>query len=95
MNLSCEEIRAHVEISNHNIAIMVAGIKALNKLDLWVWIRSYNPPDGFVWDEHENTKKITSEIDNVLLSSEAFGYCMRRLQQIATVMIDDDGKKKF
>lgn len=65
------------------------GVKALNKLKLWEWIRTYQPTGGFCFSNGDNVNKMMIETDGDGHSGASFGCMMRGLQQAACVLIPE------
>lgn len=65
------------------------GVKALNKLKLWEWIRTYQPTNGFCFSNSNNVNKIMNETNGDGHSSTSFGCMMRGLQKVACDLIPE------
>lgn len=68
------------------------GAEALNKHNLWHWIKTFDPKYGFVFSENSRTKKIQ---DEVLKRDDHTGITLactfRFLQSIAKEVVKGDG----
>jgi hypothetical protein len=65
------------------------GVKTLNKLKLWEWIRTYQPTGGFCYSNCYNVNKIMIEIDGDGHTGASFGCMMRGLQKVACDLIPE------
>jgi hypothetical protein len=60
---------------------------AITKNELWVWLGTYEPENGFIWASHPNLDKINNEIHSSPIgqshSGLSYGLTMRTMQNIA------------
>ncbi len=65
------------------------GVRALNKLKLWEWVRTFQPSEGFVFSSDSNVIKMMEETDDDGHSGASFACMMRDLQQAACILIPE------
>jgi hypothetical protein len=79
--------------SNDSITSRVVhnGVEAVNKLQLWNWFRTYDPPadKGFMYTNHPNIDAMSQETDSEGHSGASFGFTMRYLQRMAKDLVDN------
>jgi hypothetical protein len=66
---------------DHSAVILLIA-RTINKLELWSWLKTFQPEHGFFFSEHENTKKIIDKVSD-FMSPTAFAIIMRLLQSFA------------
>lgn len=68
------------------------GAEALNKYDLWHWIKTFDPKYGFVNSHNTNTQRFQNEV-NVRddHTGTSMACTMRFLQRISKELIEGDG----
>ena len=59
------------------------GYKAVDKLDLWHWLATYEPENGFMFCSHPNMTLITDALTFNPHSGASWGCMMRIMQRIA------------
>ena len=59
------------------------GYRAVDKLELWKWLATYDPETGFMFCAHPNMDLITNELDSNPHSGASWGCMIRTLQYIA------------
>jgi len=59
------------------------GYKAVDKLDLWDWLSTYEPENGFMFCSHPNMDRITDALTFNPHSGASWGCMMRTMQKIA------------
>ena len=82
-------------ISNEHTRKMVAnGHQAVTQLELWPWLSTFEPEDGFMYTTHENITAICNKMESLPNapghSGFSFGFTMRHLQFMAK-----HGMKKY
>lgn len=95
MSITTEQVSEFIKLNGDfviydmNFNYMIYnGANVLNKLKLWNWIKSYDPDDGFMFSEHENTNAVSDELYNDDHTAITFAITMRYLQRIANVYLD-------
>jgi len=79
--------------------MMANGHQAISQLELWSWLRNYEPEDGrgFMYSSSPNLDIISQKMDSlpnsVGHSGSSFGFTMRSLHYIAKNGIDAYKKK--
>jgi len=78
----------------HTRNMIENGYQAVSQLELWSWLRNYEPEDGhgFMFSSSPNLDRITQQMESlpnsVGHSGSSFGYTMRNLHFIAKHGID-------
>ena len=82
-------------ISNqHNRSLIANGYMAVSQLELWKWLKKFNPEegDGFSWTNHPNIEKIGQKMESLPNppghSGCSFAITMRHLEFIAKEGLD-------
>jgi len=88
-------------ISNqHNRSLIANGYMAVSQLELWKWLKKFNPDDpddpegggGFSWSNHPNIDKIGQKMESLPNppghSGCSFAITMRHLEFIAKEGLD-------
>jgi hypothetical protein len=65
------------------------GVEALNKTQLWEWIKTFQATQGFFLSDDKNMKKMHIATSSVGHSGLSFATTMRMLQKIANHVIKD------
>lgn len=74
--------------------IISNGYSAVNQLELWSWLKTYEPEEGrgFMWSNHPNISNIGNKMESLPNppghSGSSFAFTMRHLQYIAKNGID-------
>jgi len=72
---------------DHTRSMVSNGHAAVSQLELWGWLKTFNPKDGFMFTPHENIDKITEAMNSLPNppghSGSSFGITMRHLEFIA------------
>ena len=70
---------------------------AITKSELWIWLGTYEPENGFMWASHPNLDKINNEINSSPIgrdhSGSSYGLTMRTMQHIAKYGYENYRKK--
>jgi len=90
ISLSFEKLEKYMNNETDiTLNFIKVGIKAINKLQLWNWIRDYEPARGC----SRSNDKIINEIYNLMIESDhtgmTFGVTMRYLQKLANEYVSD------
>jgi hypothetical protein len=91
------EIYMNQDGSADSIKILIHnGVEAVNKLHLWDWFRTYEPPAdrGYMFDTHPNIDLMMTATDSMGHSGATFGITMRYLQTMAIDRIANPNKFK-
>lgn len=73
----------------HTRSLVINGYNAVNQLELWSWMMSFQPEDnkGFMWSKHPNISMIMQKMESLPdapgHSGSSFGLTMRHLEYIA------------
>jgi hypothetical protein len=86
--ISREETETYLNRNGADIltkSVVHNGVEAANKLQLWNWFRTYNPPSdkGYMWDSNPNIEAMGRETDAAKHSGASFAFTMRYLQRMA------------
>lgn len=65
------------------IELVTKGAKHVNELKLWEWFETYEPPKGFMYNDHENVELMMNKTAYMGHSGASFGLMMRYLQKIS------------
>ena len=61
--------------------------RAISTCELWDWMSTYTPDQGFMWSTHPNMDKIKKEMSkdeiNSYHSGSSYGFIMREVEFIA------------
>ena len=68
---------------------------ALNKLQLWYWIKTFDPNKGFISSCNNNIEKLKNEIKDDDHTGVTFACMMRVLQKISNEIIEGDGPSEI
>jgi len=68
------------------------GMDALNTLNLWHWIKCFDPNKGFVFSGHNNVSKLQNALQNDDHTGVTFACLLRLLQKIAIGCVEGDGE---
>lgn len=78
----------------HTRKMIANGYQAISQLEMWSWLRNYEPEDGrgFMYSSSPNLDIIVQKMDSlpnsVGHSGSSFGFTMRALHYIAKNGID-------
>jgi hypothetical protein len=72
----------------HTRSLVVNGYKAANQLELWQWLKTFDPSDeGFSWSKHPNISIIGQKMESLPdapgHSGASFALTIRHLEYIA------------
>ncbi len=82
INIKYDDV-AHYFESGKNEYIFRGGVAAINKLQLWEFMATYEPERGFMLSDDENVNRVAIETDEDGHSGASFGIMMRKLQFLA------------
>lgn len=91
-NVSLEEAANYFEKHNckckQTQEAVLNGIEAANKLKLWYWFSTYEPPEatGYMFTDNPNIDAMAAETDSYGHSGATFGFVMRYLKGMAEEM---------
>jgi len=78
------------EVNNQGIKNNILnGVDAINKLQLWHWIKTFEPKRGFAWGTDGKIEALCKETDSAGHSGASFAITMRYLQKMAISLIKD------
>lgn len=67
--------------------LVINGYHAVTQLELWDWLKSFEPNEGFMWSSHPNISVVMNKMETidetVGHSGASFGFTMRHLEYIA------------
>jgi hypothetical protein len=67
------------------------AVKALNKLLLWEWIKTFEPNKGFSWSNDPNIQKMRIALgESGGHSTSSFACMLRHLQRVAKELIPNE-----
>ena len=71
----------------HTRKMVANGHEAVTQLELWSWLSTFEPENGFMYTPHENIDAISRKMDSLPHapghSGASFGLTMRHLQFMA------------
>lgn len=72
----------------HTRSLVINGYNAVNQLELWSWMKEFDPnSDGFMFSKHPNLSIISQKMESLPdapgHSGSSFGLTMRHLEYIA------------
>jgi hypothetical protein len=68
------------------------GVDALNALNLWHWIKCFDPNRGFVMSGHNNVSKLQTFLEKDDHSGVTLACLLRLLQKISIDCVKGDGE---
>ena len=77
---------------SHTRSMISIGYTAIDKLELWDWLKTYEPESGFMFSSHPNINRIMQKMESLPdppgHSGCSFGITMRQLEYIAKEGLD-------
>jgi hypothetical protein len=72
--------------------LLFNGVNALNRLNLWHWIKCFDPNRGFCNSNNQYTIEIANALVTDGHTGVTFSLLLRTLQRISQLYIQDDGQ---
>jgi hypothetical protein len=70
-------------------ALVLNAVDAVNKLQLWHWVKTFEPSQGFMFGSDPNIEKLYIETDAVGHSAITFAFTIRFIQEMSNKFVKD------